>query len=141
MELPGGSSPIAAGHEAERLRARVQLVEPAIIWYRELPDATAETFEVMFGRMRELTAALPGWVSVVDLSEAKRPDAAERAALRQQMSLLAPRLMHVSVVVPDANLAMRAMARLFAFMMGVPSASVHSTREEAMETARRVLRR
>ena len=57
------------------------------------------------------------------------------------MASLAPRLTHLSVVVPDANLAMRAMARLFAFMMGVPSASVHPTREEAMEAARRVLRR
>ena len=47
------------GHEAERLRARVQLAEPAIIWYRELPEATPETFEVMFDRMRGADRGLP----------------------------------------------------------------------------------
>jgi hypothetical protein len=47
---------------------------------------------------------------------------------------------HVAIVV-GGNLIMRAMARLFAYGMGLRSVSVHETRAEAIEEAGRAMER
>ena len=77
---------------------------------------------------------------IVDLTEAKRPDPETRAALKARALVINPRASHVAITVGE-NLLMRAMARLFAYGMGLSNVSIHATRVEAIEEARRVMGR
>ena len=89
---------------------------------------------LMFDRLETLSRDWDRFSYVVDLTEAKRPDPETRAALKERVRRVSPRVAHVAIVVGN-NLLMRAMARLFAHGMGLASVSVHATRAEAIEEA------
>jgi hypothetical protein len=94
----------------------------------------------MFDRMEQLARPWDRFAYVVDLTEAKRPDPETRAVLKARVIRLLPHITHLAVAVGD-NLLMRAMARLFAYGMGLPSVAIHATRAEAIEEARRAMGR
>ena len=72
----------------------------------------------MFDRLEALARGLGAFSYVVDLTEASRPDPETRAALKERVLRINPRVAHVAIVVGN-NLIMRAMARLFAYGMGL----------------------
>jgi hypothetical protein len=94
----------------------------------------------MFDQMEDLARDWGRFAYVVDLTEAKRPGPETRAALKARVLRLRPRVTHVAIAVGD-NLLMRAMARLFAYGMGLESVGIHATRAEAIEEARRAMGR
>jgi hypothetical protein len=94
----------------------------------------------MFDRLEVLTAAWERFAYVADLTEAGRPGPETRAVLKERVLRISPRVAHVAIVV-GGNLIMRAMARLFAYGMGLRSVSVHETRAEAIEEAGRAMER
>jgi hypothetical protein len=94
----------------------------------------------MFDRMEQLARPWDRFAYVVDLTEAKRPDPETRAVLKARVIRLLPYVTHLAVAVGD-NLLMRAMARLFAYGMGLPSVGIHASRAEAIEEARRAMGR
>ena len=105
------------------------------------PSSTnGSSVNLMFDRMERFARAWDRFAYVVDLTEAKRPDPETRAVLKARVVRLLPRITHVAVAVGD-NLLMRAMARLFAYGMGLPSVGIYATRAEAIEEARRVMGR
>ena len=95
---------------------------------------------LMFDRLEALTAVWDRFAYVADLTEAGRPGPETRAALKERVIRIGPRVTHVAIVV-GGNLIMRAMARLFAYGMGLRSVSVHVTRGEAVEEAGRARER
>lgn len=119
---------------------RVFILDEGLVFMHELPVQSPFSVNLMFDRMELLARTWERFAYVVDLTEAKRPDAETRAALKARVGRLVPRVAHVAVVVGD-NLLMRAMARLFAFNMGLASVGIHSTRAEAIEETRRVMGR
>jgi hypothetical protein len=95
---------------------------------------------LMFDRFEALSQDWDQFAYVVDLTEAKRPDAETRAVLKGRVLHLSPRVVHVAIAVGN-NLLMRAMARLFAYGMGLSSVGIRPTRAEAIEEARRAVGR
>ena len=95
---------------------------------------------LMFDRLEALAAGWERFAYVVDLTEAGRPDPETRAALKERVLRISPRVAHVSIVV-GGNLLMRAMARLVAYSMGLHSVGVHVTRAEAIEEVGRAMER
>ena len=135
---PHAYGPGATREESEAIADRVSIVGERILLLHELPVQSPFSLNLMFDRMERLAHAWDRFVYVVDLTEARRPDAETRVVLKARVLRLLPRITHVAVVVGD-NLLMRAMARLFAYGMGLPSVGIHSTRAEAIEEARRVM--
>jgi hypothetical protein len=130
--------PESTREEKEAIADRVSLVGEHLLFMDELPVQSPFSVNLMFDRVELLARAWDRFAYVVDLAEAKRPDAETRAVLKSRVARLNPRIAHVAVVVGN-NLLMRAMARLFAYNMGLASVGIHATRAEAIEEARRVM--
>ena len=139
MELaPHAYGPGATREESEAIADRVSIVGERTLLIYELPVQTPFSVDLMFDRIERLARAWDRFSYVVDLTEAKRPDPETRTVLKARVLRLLPRVTRVAIAVGD-NLLMRAMARLFAYGMGLPSVSIHATRAEAIEEARRVM--
>lgn len=132
--------PDATRDEREAMANRVFAVGERLVFMYELPVQSPFSVNLMFDRMELLARDWDRFAYVVDLTEAKRPDAETRAELKARVVRLNPRIVHVAIVV-GGNLLMKAMARLFAYNMGLASVGIHSTRAEAIEEARRVMGR
>ncbi len=137
-ERPYG--PDSTGDERAAIANRVSVIAERVLLVHEMTHQTPFSVDVMFDRIEALSQDWSRFCSVVDLSAAKRPDAATRAVLKGRMQRIIPRLAHMSVVVGQ-NPIMRAMARLVAHFMGLASVSTHATRAEAIEEAGRALAR
>lgn len=126
----------ATGHTTVgALHARCSVIEPGIVLMREIPDATAEAFDVLFARSCELGSAFERFVIVVDLSEAlERPKGAYLEAIRRSFDGPA---MHHAVTQPG-----RALMRIvvgFVLSRMTDKSSVHASVAAATDAMRRIL--
>jgi hypothetical protein len=137
---PHAYGPDATREESEAISDRVSVLDQRILFLHELPVQSAFSVNLMFDRIESLARDWARFAYVVDLTEAKRPDPETRATLKARALVINPRVAHVAIAVGD-NLLMRAMARLFAYGMGLSSVSIHATRTEAIEETRRVMGR
>jgi hypothetical protein len=134
--------PESTPEEQQAMADRVSVIDVRILHIRELPIQSPFSVHLMYDRIESLSQD-QDWDSfayVVDLTEAKRPNAQTRAALKDRSLRLKHRISHVSVVV-GGNELMRIMARLFAYGMGLASVTIHATSAEAIERARRAMDR
>jgi hypothetical protein len=104
----------------------------------EVPVQSPFSVNLMFDRFQALAHDWDRFAYVVDLRDAKRPNPETRAAIKARILDISPRVTHLAVAVGD-NLVMRAMARLFAYGMGLTNVSIHATRAEAIEETRRAM--
>jgi hypothetical protein len=132
--------PDATREESEAIAERVSRIDDRVLLMREMPVQSPFSINIMFDRLETLARGWDRFSYVVDLSEARRPDAETRAALKERVLRVNPRVAHVAIVV-GGNLLMRAMARLFAYGMGMTSVGVHVTRAQAVEEAARAMGR
>ena len=135
-ERPYG--PESTHEEREAIADRASVVDDRILLIHEMAVQSPFSVKVMFERFQALAHDWDRFAYVVDLTEAKRPDPETRAALKAEILGISPRVTHLAVAVGD-NQLMRAMARLFAYGMGLTNVSIHSTRAEAIEEARRAM--
>ena len=123
--------------ERDTLLSRVYLVEPGIVFYREIPVQTVESVDLMLARMYDLGCQWPTFIEVLDLSTVIRPSPAVRAVIRDWMLRIAPRMAHMCVIV-EKNVVIRAVARFVAYSMNVTQLSFYETEAEALDAARRI---
>jgi hypothetical protein len=123
--------------ERDTLLSRVYVVEPGIVFYREIPVQTVESIDLMLGRMYELGCQWPTFIEVLDLSTVIRPSPAVRVAIRGWMQRIAPRMAHMCIIV-EQNFVIRAVARFVAYSMNVTQLSFYETEAEALDAARRI---
>jgi len=149
MRAPVGSTveleqrpygPESTREEREAIAHRASVVDDRILLIDELTVQSPFSVKIMFDRFRALAHDWDRFAYVVDLTEAKRPNPETRAALKAQILGISPRVIHLAVAVGD-NLLMRAMARLFAYGMGLTNVTIHATRAEAIEETRRAMGR
>jgi len=132
--------PESTSEEREAIADRVSVVDAGIILMREIPIQSPFSVQLMYDRLETLSQDWDRFAYVVDLTEAKRPNAETRAALKERSLRINPRISHVAIVVGNNEL-MRVMARLFAYGMGLASVSIHATCAEAIDRARRAMER
>jgi len=132
--------PESTHEEREAIADRASVVDDRILLIHEIAVQSPFSVKVMFDRFQSLARDWDRFAYVVDLTDAKRPDPETRAALKAQILGISPRVTHLAVAVGD-NQLMRAMARLFAYGMGLTNVSIHATRAEAIEEARRAMGR
>ena len=126
--------PESTRQESEAIADRVSIVGERVVLMCEVPVQSPFSVNLMFDRLETLARDWDRFTYVADLTQAKRPDAETRAALRSRVARVRARVRHVAIVVGN-NLIMRAMARLFAHGMGLSSVSIHATRAEAIQEA------
>jgi hypothetical protein len=119
--------PDSTREECEAIAARVTVVDDQILLLHEMPVQSPFSVKLMFDRFRALAKDWDRFAYVVDLTDAKRPNPETRAAIKAEILGLSSRVIHLSVTVGD-NLLMRAMARLFAYGMGLTNVSLHDSR-------------
>jgi hypothetical protein len=132
--------PESTHDECAAIADRASVVDDRILLIHEIAVQSPFSVKVMFDRFQALAHDWDRFAYVVDLTDAKRPDPETRAALKAQILGISPRVTHLAVAVGD-NQLMRAMARLFAYGMGLTNVSIHATRAEAIEEARRAMGR
>jgi hypothetical protein len=132
--------PDAAPEERAAIAARVSVIGDQLLLVHEIPVQTPFSVGIMCDRIEALAAGWERFAYVLDVRESSRPDAETRAALRARIRRISARLAIVSAVV-GGNRLMRAMVRVVGYSMGLENMSVHSSREEAIAEARRVLDR
>ena len=126
--------------ERAAIAERVSLIGERVLLMREMPIQSPFSVTLMFDRLEALTADWDRFGYVVDLTDAGRPGPETRAVLKERVLRISPRVTHVAIVV-GGNLIMRAMARLFAYGMGLRSVAIHETRAEAIEEVGRAMGR
>lgn len=135
-----GAPPVAGGDEdpfdLEAVRARVVLLRDNIVAIREVGAPTLRHVEAMFDRISEVTRGLERFPLLVDLTEASRPTAELRAALRGRLRLEESRLSHVAIFTGE-NFLVSIAVQFVMRGQHVRSFSVHRTREQALEAIRR----
>ncbi len=83
----------------EEIQARLYLVEPRILVFREFPKPSESTFSLVDDRLHALTSNLPHFCLVIDVREvASRPTAKMRAVAHQQLEELGPKIRFVAGV-------------------------------------------
>jgi hypothetical protein len=123
--------------EREQLLSQVFVIEPGIVFYREIPVQSKESVDLMLGRLDELSRQWPEFIEVLDLAKVLRPSPAVRAVIREWMKKLVPRMTHMCVIV-ETNVVIRAVARFVAYSMDVRQISFYDTEAEAIDAARRL---
>ena len=78
----GSPPPPMTGEEREQLLSQVFVIEPGIVFYRDIPVQSVESVDLMLGRLHELSGEWPAFIEVLDLSKVLRPSPAVRAAIR-----------------------------------------------------------
>jgi hypothetical protein len=134
-ERPGDAD--MTPEERSSMLSRIYVIEPGIVFYRELPVQSVESIDLMLGRLYELGCQWPTFIEVLDLSKVERPSPAVRAVIRSWMLRLAPRMAHMCVIV-ESNFVMRAVARFVAYSMNITQLSFYETEAEAIDAARRL---
>jgi len=132
--------PYGADMTAEERRillSRVYVVEPGIVFYREIPVQSVESIDLMLARLYELGCQWPTFIEVLDLSTVVRPTPAVRAVILGLMRRLSPRMAHLCVII-EKNFVMRAVARFVAYSMNITQVSFFETEAEAVDAARRL---
>ena len=132
--------PDSTPEERDAIEGRVSVLDDRILLLHEIPIQTSFSVNLMFDRFDALAKDWDRFGYVIDLADARRPDAETRVTLKRRVLRLSPRVAHMAAVV-GGNLVMRAMARLVAHAMGLPSVSVHATRVHAIEEVRRAMGR
>lgn len=132
--------PESTRDESAAIADRVSLIGERALLMREMPVQSPFSVTLMFDRLEALAGDWEQFTYVVDLTEAARPGPETRAVLKERVLRISPRVAHVAIVV-GGNLIMRAMARLFAYGMGLRSVGIHVTRAEAIEEVGRAMGR
>lgn len=123
--------------ERRTLLSRVYVVEPGIVFYREIPVQSVESIDLMLARLYELGCEWPTFIEVLDLSTVVRPTPAVRVVIRGWMLRISPRMAHLCVII-EKNFVMRAVARFVAYSMNITNVTFFETEAEALDAARRL---
>ena len=132
--------PESTRDESAAIAGRVSLIGERALLMREIAIQSPFSVTLKFDRLEALAALFPGANFRSSITEAGRPGPETRAVLKERVLRISPRVAHVAIVV-GGNLIMRAMARLFAYGMGLRSVSIHVTRAEAIEEVGRAMGR
>jgi hypothetical protein len=123
------------------LEARCSVVEPGVVLVREIPNNTAEAFEVLMECARELARPFERWAMIVDLTETtERPKGRYleiiRSEIRRTGSVGTP--FHTGAIRPSGAF-LRTVTRFVIERMS-PHVTIHGSRPSALAACRDALR-
>jgi hypothetical protein len=121
--------------EIQAIQARLTLLRPDVVMYREVPVPSPFQIGLFADRLRQLTAGLASYAMIMDLSQAKPPGSAVREALRGLFSEQT-RLTRVAVFT-GGNFIINGVARVLLRSCGVRNLTMCKDEDEALAVATR----
>lgn len=116
--------------EIEAIRARLYVLRPGVVMYREVPVPSAFQIGVFAEQLRLLTAGLAEFSMIMDLTQARPPGGAVREALRELFAGQ-PGLRRVAVFT-GGNFIINGVAKLLLKSSGVKSPVMCKDEAEAL---------
>lgn len=118
--------------ELEAIKARLYLIRPAVVMYREVPVPSPFQIGVFAEKLRAITADLPAYDMILDLTEAKPPGSSCRDALRE-MFATEHKLGRLAVFT-GGNFIINSVAKLLLKSCGVRELKMCKDEAEALAT-------
>lgn len=132
--------PDSTPEEVAALRARVRLLEPLILHWDEIPVHTPFSLGVITDEIHRLmNEQTRPFGMLVELHAVRPPDAALRLLLRQVVTELVERSARVCVCTGSNPVIAVAARFVLGTALGFGRASVHASRESALEELRNVI--
>jgi hypothetical protein len=118
--------------EIEAIQARLFMLRPGVVMYREVP--TPSPFQIgLFGeKLRKITADLAAYDMIMDLTEAKPPGSRSRDALRELFA--AEHKLQRVAVFTGGNFIINSVAKLLLKNCGVRNLTMCKDEAEALTT-------
>ena len=127
--------PESTPEEIEAIRNRVFIHMDDIIVYREMPHPSAFSWDLIFAKLDELAGNFETFSLIIDLSEPKRPSAADRAYVSTSFRRLQERMRHVALFT-GKNFLLNVAAKFVMSSMGLANSTICSTFDQALEAVR-----
>ena len=118
--------------EIEAIQARLYLMRPGVVMYREAPVPSPFQIGVFGEKLRRIAADLAAYDMIMDLSEAKPPGSRCREALRELFTA-EPKLQRVAVFT-GGNFIINSVAKLLLKNCGVRNLTMCKDEAEALAT-------
>lgn len=116
--------------EIAAIKARISMLRPGVVIYREVPVPSAFQIGVFADELRRLTAGLAAFSMIMDLSQARPPVRAVREALRELFAGQ-PKLRRVAVFT-GGNFIINGVAKLLLKSSGVQQPLMCKDEAEAL---------
>lgn len=126
--------PDSTPSEIAAIQARLYMLRPGVVMYREVPVPSAFQVDLFADKLRQITAGLDEFSMIMDLTQAKPPGGAVREALRQLFQAQ-PKLRKVAVFT-GGNFIINGIAKLLLKSSGVRHLTMCKDEAEALEIAR-----
>ena len=128
-ERPYGSDSTPA--EVQAIKDCVYLYQPGIVMYRELPIQSLFQLDLFHEKLNEVGSQLPSYALLIDLVEAKPPNAEIRTRLKTLFG--SQKNMRTAAVFTGKNFMLNVAAKFVLSGIGLKSFTVHKTLQEALE--------
>jgi hypothetical protein len=116
--------------EVQAIRARIAPLEGDLVLYREMPVQSSFHLDLFEEELVRLASTMPSIALLIDLTEAKPPNAATRERLREIFGKL-QNLRHAAVFT-GRNFVLNLAAKFVLAGLGLRAYTIHRTREEAL---------
>jgi hypothetical protein len=123
--------PDSSPEEAEAIRSRISLLRDDIILYREMPVQSPFHLDLFEEELVRVSKELPAIALLIDLTEAKPPNAPTRERLREIFCRLVN--LRAAAVFTERNFVLNIAAKFVLSGLGLRSYTIHTTREEALK--------
>jgi hypothetical protein len=122
-----GSTP----EEVQAIKDCIYLFKPGVVMYRELPIQSIFQLDLFHEQLNEVGSKLPSYSLLIDLIEAKPPNAEIRSRLKTLFG--SQKNMRTAAVYTGKNFMLNVAAKFVLSGIGLRSFTVHKTLEEALE--------
>ena len=116
----------------------VYIYEQGIIYYKELHIATPESVLLFFSRVFELGKQFDNYGILIDLRDAKVPDAVTRRTINDEFSKLCDEASHVSFVT-GKNILINTAAKFVMFQTDLNSYTVNKNIEDGITAIKKII--
>jgi hypothetical protein len=123
--------PDSSPEEIEAIRRRISLLRDDVILYREMPVQSPFHLDLFQEELVRLAKTLPAIALLIDLTEAKPPNARTRERLREIFRGLTN--LRAAAVFTERNFVLNIAAKFVLSGLGLRSYTIHTTREEALK--------
>jgi hypothetical protein len=123
--------PDSTSEQIEAIRSRICVLRDDIVLYREMPVQSPFHLDLFQEELGRLSKTLPAIALLIDLTEAKPPNARTRERLREIFRGLT-NLRKVAVFT-ERNFVLNIAAKFVLNGLGLRSYTIHTTRDEALK--------
>jgi hypothetical protein len=123
--------PESTQDEVQAIKDCIYVYKPGVVMYRELPIQSIFQLDLFHAKLNEVASTLASYALLIDLTDARPPNAAIRVRLKSLFGSQAN--MRTAAVFTGKNFMLNVAAKFVLSGIGLKSFTVHKTLPEALE--------